>query len=218
MDLSGIYTAAYWDRTYGGDRMAATFEKIMALPDDRSDNRARARRVDAVWRRLSGRSDAGRLLDVGSGLAVFPAAMRERGWSCLALDPDPRGAEHARRSAGVEAVAGDFMETEFAERFDLVSFNKVLEHVTDPHGMLCRTLECLAEGGVCYVELPDGEAALADSPGREEFFVEHYDAYSACSLAHLAAQAGFRTEILERLIEPSGKYTLRAFLTASRDR
>jgi len=213
MDLGGIYSAAYWDRTYGGDRMAATFRKIMALPDGTSDNRARADRVDAVWHRLTGKSEPGRLLDVGSGLAVFPAVMRMLGWSCLALDPDARGADHARQAAGVEALAGDFMDVSFDRPFDLVTFNKVLEHVTDPVAMLRRAKDCLAADGLCYVELPDGEAALADSPDREEFFIEHYDAYSAASLAMLAVKAGFRVALLERLVEPSGKYTLRAFLT-----
>lgn len=212
MDLDGIYDADYWDRTYGGTRMAQTFEKIMGLPPERSDNRARVERVDAVAKSLTGRDRAGDLLDVGSGLAVFPAAMRAKGWSCLALDPDARGAQHARDRAGVEAVAGDFMRVDLDKRFDLITFNKVLEHVRDPVAMLSRSAQFLKQGGVVYVELPDGEGAIGESAGREEFFVEHHDAYSAASITLLAVKAGFRLELLERVREPSTKYTLRAFL------
>jgi hypothetical protein len=61
--------------------------------------------------------------------------------------------------------------------------------------------------------VPDGEAAAADGPGREEFFIEHWHAYSASSLALTAERAGFRLEELERLREPSTKFTLRAFLS-----
>ena len=96
--------------------------------------------------------------------------------------------------------------------YDLVSLNKVLEHVSDPVTMLARAGDWLSKRGVIYVELPDAEAALADSPTREEFFIEHYAAYSAASLAMLAWQAGLRTEKIERLKECSGKYSLAAFL------
>lgn len=213
MDLEGIYDAGYWDRTYGGTRMSDTFDKIMALPTAKSDNRARVARVDGLARTLAGLATPGSLLDVGSGLAVFPAAMREEGWSCVALDPDARGAEHARDRAGVRAVAGDFMKVDLDETFDLITFNKVLEHVLDPVAMLARAAGFLKPGGVVYVELPDGEGAIEESPGREEFFVEHYDAYSVASLSLLAVRAGFRIELIERVREPSTKYTLRAFLT-----
>ncbi|WP_425403992.1 class I SAM-dependent methyltransferase [Hwanghaeella sp.] len=217
MDLAGIYDADYWDRTYGGSRMVETFERIMALPPEKSDNRARVERVDEMARRLAVPEGFGDLLDVGSGLAVFPAAMRAKGWTCLALDPDARGARHARERAGVDAVAGDFMLVELDRTFDLITFNKVLEHVTDPFAMLARAGGFLKPGGVVYVELPDGEGAIADSPGREEFFVEHYDAYSVASLSLLAVNAGFRVELIERVREQSSKYTLRAFLVRSGD-
>jgi hypothetical protein len=60
--------------------------------------------------------------------------------------------------------------------------------------------------------VPDGEAAVHEGPGREEFFIEHHHIFSAVSLALLAARAGFNVQVIERLREPSRKYTLRAFL------
>ncbi|MCR9220784.1 MAG: class I SAM-dependent methyltransferase [Alphaproteobacteria bacterium] len=216
MDLSALYAGDYWDRTYGGDRIRAIFEKIMALPAERSDNRGRAAFVDGYCRpRLA--EEARTLLDVGSGLAVFPAAMRELGWRATALDPDPRAARHAEEAAGVEGLAADFMTDRLDRRFGLISFNKVLEHVPDPVAMLARARDAMAPGGIVYVELPDGEAALQDPDGaaREEFAIEHYCAFSAVSYALLAHRAGFRLDLMERLVEPSGKYTLRGVLTAA---
>jgi SAM-dependent methyltransferase len=216
MDLSAIYAGDYWDRTYGGDRIRATFEKIMGLPPERSDNRGRVAYVDATARRLAPEGER-TLLDVGSGLAVFPAAMKAAGWSANALDPDPRAARHAEEMAGVEGIAADFMTDALDRRFQLVTFNKVLEHVPDPVAMLARTHAVLAEGGIVYVELPDAEGALddPDGPAREEFAIEHYCAFSAVSYAMLAWRAGFRVMALERLVEPSGKYTLRGILRAA---
>ena len=46
---------------------------------------------------------------------------------------------------------------------------------------------------------------------REEFFIEHHDVFSAASVALLGARAGLEMEAVERLREPSGKFTLRGY-------
>lgn len=210
-DLGFLYSSHYWDSTYG-DRVLQTFEKIMALPSGRSDNRARVEFVDTSARRYLPDGAELSLLDIGSGLCVFPAAMRESGWHCTALDPDPRAGEHARNVAKVDAITGDFMQVDLDRRFNLVSLNKVLEHVPDSTGMLSRVGDVLAPGGLVYIELPDGEGAFsAQGPDREEFFVEHFSAFSAASMSLLIARSGFSLITMERIVEPSGKFTLRAF-------
>jgi SAM-dependent methyltransferase len=215
MDISALYDGAYVDATYGAG-MRRTYERIMALPAERSDNLGRVAAVRAfAERRFAGSRTAPRLLDVGAGLGVFPARMKEAGWQCTALDPDPRAAAHAREIVGVAAVTGDFRA--LAGRlgaFDVVSFNKVLEHVEDPVAMLASSRPLMADGGFVYIELPDA-AAAAEGKEREEFFIEHHHVFSAASLGLLATRAGFRLLALEALREPSGKYTLRAFLEPS---
>ena len=213
MDLSTLYQGDYWNRTYPNGP-EPIFRKIMALPPERSDNRQRVARIEAYWQAEGGAAPR-TLLDIGAGLAVFPAAMREMGWSASALDPDPRAADHARKVALVEGLVCDFLKDPAPGRYGLISLNKVLEHLPpEPMiTMLARTRDALADGGIVYVELPDGEGALADAgPDREEFFIEHYCAFSMTSLALLARRAGLRLDHLERVREPSGKYTLRAFL------
>jgi SAM-dependent methyltransferase len=211
IDFDELYSGAYVDATYSAGGIASTYEKIMSLPPERSDN---VQRVARIRERLG---DAGTVLDVGSGLGVFPARMREAGWTCTALDPDPRAVEHARAAAGVAAVCADFMVVTGLGRFDLVTLNKVLEHVPEPAAMLARTREFIAPGGHVYVELPDGEAAATDpdGPNREEFFIEHLHVFSMSSMSLVADRAGLVTECAERIREPSGKYTLLAFLRAA---
>ena len=207
LDLSSLYDGEYMDATYAGDRLRTTYERIMALPPDQSDNVARvARVVDEL-------GTEGRVLDVGSGLGVFPARMQESGWTAVALDPDPRAVAHTREVIGIEAVQADFFAADLddLERFDLVTLNKVLEHVEDPAAMLARARSLVVEGGCVYIELPDGEAAAEDGPGREEFFVEHLHVFSLASMALLANHAGLRLLRAERLREPSTKFTLFAF-------
>jgi len=211
MDLRGLYGGAYVDNTYGA-KMRATFDRILALPAERSDNAAR---VACVLEFATQHFPAGKrlaLLDIGAGLGVFPYRMKEAGWHCTALDPDERAVRHAREVVGVDAVAGDFMtmDTSKLGKADVVSFNKVLEHVEDPVAMLSRAAPLLAPGGFIYIEVPDAEAA-AEGPGREEFFIEHHHVFSVASVALLAVRAGLRLLRIQRVREPSSKFTLRTF-------
>jgi SAM-dependent methyltransferase len=152
------------------------------------------------------------VLDVGSGLCVFLQRMKEEGWECTALDPDPRTVVHARQHVGVRAICGNFFTAPQLSSYDLITFNKVLEHVENPAVMLQKSRQHLRPDSVVYVEVPDGEAAAVEGAGREEFFIEHAGAFSLTSLSLLASQAGFSVRCIERVQEPSSKYTLRAFL------
>jgi 2-polyprenyl-3-methyl-5-hydroxy-6-metoxy-1,4-benzoquinol methylase len=116
----------------------------------------------------------------------------------------------------VDAVCGDFLALDDLGRFDVIAFNKVLEHVPDPAVMLRKALAHGHPEGFVYVEVPDGEVAAAEGPGREEFFIDHWHVFSAASVALLAQRAGYSLRALERLREPSGKYTLRTFLVPAR--
>jgi SAM-dependent methyltransferase len=214
MDLSNLYGGAYVDSTYG-TKMRQTFDRILALPAEQSDNAGRVARILSFAATFfpSGRKPT--LLDVGSGLGVFPYRMKQAGWSCTALDPDLRAAVHAKEVVGVQAVTGDFMTigTDQLGRFDVITFNKVLEHVEDPVAMLSKAAAHLSSHAFVYIEVPDGEAASGEGPEREEFFIEHHHVFSPASAAMAAERAGYRIEVLERLREPSTKYTIRTFLT-----
>ena len=213
MDLSRLYSGAYVDSTYGA-KMRQTFERIMALPAEQSDNAGRAARVQAFAAKLFPREKQPTLLDIGSGLAVFPARMKAAGWRCTALDPDPRAAAHARDVVGVDAIAGDFMSEERLGTYDAISLNKVLEHVPDPVAMLEKAGRHLAGGGFVYLEVPDGDAAAAEGQSREEFFIEHLHVFSPESVRIMARHAGLEPVTIERIREPSTKFTLRGFLVA----
>jgi SAM-dependent methyltransferase len=212
MDLSALYGGGYVDSTYG-PKMRETFERIVALPPDKSDNAGRVARILAFAAQAMPAVASPLLLDVGSGLAVFPYRMKQAGWRCTALDPDPRAAAHAREAAGVETIAGDFLSVADARlgAYDVISFNKVLEHLLDPVPLLEKAARHLKPGGFMYVEVPDAEAAAAEGPGREEFFIEHHHVFSVESTKLLARHAGLEALAVERVREPSTKYTLRAF-------
>lgn len=214
MTVATDYGGDYVNATYGNeDGLRAAFQRVIALAPERSDNVGRVARIRAFAEDHFGREDQVRLLDVGAGLGVFPYAVKQVGWQCTAIDPDPRAVAHMRDHAGVNAICADFMSVDSLGKFDIVTFNKVLEHVDDPVVMLHRARQFVAPGGFVYIELPDGEAAAAAGADREEFFVEHLHVFSFVSIVMLADRAGFKPILIERLREPSTKYTLRAFIT-----
>ncbi len=218
-DLSDFYRSAYLDATYRGGDLLSAYDRIMSLPLTQSDNYHRVVRITKFmaehsrWQRRRNKQQS--VLDVGSGLCVFLARMKQEGWSCMALDLDLRAVEHAQKNVQVSAVCADFSTYEALDRYDLITFNRVLEHVADPVVMLARCKNMLEREGVVYIEVPDGELAAAEGPDREEFFIEHLHVFSVPSLSLLAFRAGFNVLEIKRIREPSGKFTLYAFLTQS---
>jgi 2-polyprenyl-3-methyl-5-hydroxy-6-metoxy-1,4-benzoquinol methylase len=141
VELDTLYEREYVETTYGAEGLLPSFQRIMALPPEQSDNYHRVKRIVSYMTplleaRVSQQTRKPSVLDVGSGLCVFPARMKEEGWECTALDPDPRAVEHAQLHVGVKAICGDFMTVWDLGLYDLITFNKVLEHVPDPVGML----------------------------------------------------------------------------------
>ena len=218
-DMAQFYEGDYVESTYGSlESLNRTFKRIMGLPPEGSDNFHRVNRVNdkscehfAVTPKEFPNH---RLLDVGSGLGVFPYAMAKSGWDTVALDPDPIASQHMEEYLGLSVMRADFLKAapETFGRYSLITINKVLEHVEDPMAFLKKTAACLTSEGLIYIEVPD-EAALRDPEGqdREEFLIEHLHVFSPASLAILIDQSELHAIEISRMREPSGKYTVYAF-------
>ena len=205
-----FYKKTYQRTTYK-EKARSRFTELMSLPREQSDNRQRVNFIDNFWNDTQKNKEKS-CLDVGSGLGVFPAVLKELNWDCVAIEPDPEACEIIREQIGIEVLSGDLIECQKIGEFNLICFNKVLEHTQNPKEMLLQSTSHLKSGGLLYIELPDGETALKESgPDREEFFVEHFDAYSRKSLELLMNSVRFKILTIDQVYEPSGKFTLRAF-------
>jgi SAM-dependent methyltransferase len=209
-----FYRGRYNRDTYQ-QQIVQKYRQIRALPREKSDNKHRAARVAAFMDGLGKPRGEISVLDVGSGLGVFPAELKDMGFNCYAIDPDPNATEHAIKNIGLNgAHTGTLDDFEADRRFDLVSFNKVLEHVKKPVPYLKKSRDFLSERGAVYVELPDGDAALEHGTivDREEFYIEHFTVFNHDSLVFLAGEAGFDCLEVKGIHEPSDKYTIYGFL------
>lgn len=204
------YTGDYVSSTYSdGEGIHRAFQRVQDLPAESSDNFGRVSYLlDAVSQYGLSPEDLS-VLDVGSGIGVFPYSITKLGWRCLAIDPDLRAVEHMETRLGLDALCGQFDSGLEIGQFDLLTLNKVLEHVVDPVGMLSLVHEYTRPAGLVYLEVPDGETAELAGQGREEFFVDHHHVFSAKSIEYVVTQVGLECLAVKRLTEPSSKFTLR---------
>jgi 2-polyprenyl-3-methyl-5-hydroxy-6-metoxy-1,4-benzoquinol methylase len=212
-----FYQGDYNDRTYG-ERWNARFEFIMSLPFEKSDNKQRCARIHDFLLKKGNIPHQTKVLDIGSGLGVFSAEMNNHNYLTHIVDPDQKSVEHALNVIGVrEAWQGSVLEIDKylgEKKFDFISLNKVLEHVPSPLHALSSLQAYLHDCGIVYVELPDGEAAeeFDSTFESQEFCIEHLTVFGSKSISWLVENAGFTTLKIDRVHEPSGKFSIYAFL------
>lgn len=111
------------------------------------------RDIVAIARRYA-RAGARRLLDVGCAHGWFLETARDS-FEVLGIEPDAVvGGRTAAR--GLPVREGYFPDALLAgERFDLIVFNDVIEHIPDIHAALAACHERLGEGGLLILNLPN---------------------------------------------------------------
>jgi O-antigen biosynthesis protein len=106
---------------------------------------------------LTGRDK--RVLEVGPATGYVAKALRDRGCRVTGIELDPEAAEVAAQFCERMIVADvedlDLEEVFPEERFDVVVFGDVLEHLVDPEALLLRTARILAPGGAVVASIPN---------------------------------------------------------------
>ena len=219
-NLDEIYSGQYREHSYlESDAAQSRFHKIISLPESHSDNKQRCTYI--IEKALISMDPRGLLLlDVGSGMGVFPYEMSSRGYTIDAIDPDPKNCEFISSiPISGDVYTGKFQElvNSFAKRYDFISFNKVLEHIPDFKKVIETAKHLLKPSGIIYIELPDADGAANDSYTRQEFFLEHYFAPSRKGITYLASELALEIIGMSSVVEPSGKYTSRLFCRSEKD-
>ena len=214
-DQNNLYLEEYVSSTYTNEEgIRKAFDRVIALDPLKSDNIGRVEYISSFCNKYWGNQSESkkRLLDIGSGLGVFPYQMKKIGWNCTAIDLDPRLVSHHKKIVGISSMKGDLRTQKLVEKFDLISLNKVLEHTKNPIEILSSAKNALSKNGLIYIELPDGEAASYEGKNREEFLIGHIHVFSFLSYGLLVKKSNLQLICCERIREPSSKYTLRGFV------
>ncbi len=190
------------------------FERIINLPKGQSDNKNRVERVENFLSERVADIKEKKALDIGSGTCVFLYEIKKHGLHTTCIDPDQQAIDHAINFVKVDrGHVGSLENFEPETNFDLICFNKVLEHVKSPIMNVKEAVKYLADDGIMYLEMPEGESIFNEQiiDQRAEFAVEHYTVYNTSSMQRIAELSDLELLKLESIIDPSGKRTIYGF-------
>ena len=103
-----------------------------------------------------------RCLDIGTGVGVFPALLKDAGAEPLAIEPQQIFREYAHAVFGVtsrrERVDDPYWQEQYAESFDLVTIWDTLEHDNFPAETVRAACHLLKPGGYLFLDTPSRDA------------------------------------------------------------
>ena len=213
-----INTASLYQKNYSlishGQDLKIKFNKILKLKSQ-SDNFHRIKRIvnffkGSVNKKLN-------LLDIGSGLGIFLFSLKKKvNWNLTGIEPDLNFYKFSKKKLKLRILNNSFSQKKINQKFQIITLNKVLEHIKNPILFLSKTRKLLKKNGYIYIEVPDGIAARNSFEGknREEFYLDHLHIFSVKSLVNCLIQSKFDLLKIDRIKEKSGKYTIYAFAQA----
>lgn len=211
--------AAYYEVDFMGSDIDGKYRRVMTLPAGESDNAGRVARIVDFVRRWSGPAARPRAMDIGAGTGVFLSRLVDEtggAWQYLGIEPDPRAAAHLRQLEKFAVVEAMYLGQPELRGFNLVTLNKVLEHIEAPLPFLSQVIQSLVpDDGLLYVEVPDKLTARLRLPQDNILGALHCHLYDPTSLGYLLRRAGLELLCVNRVAEPSGKLSVYAFAAPS---
>lgn len=136
----------------------------------------------------------GSFLDVGSATGIMMELAKREGWDVYGVELSKWAVNEAKKKYGLEIIQGDFSEIEFHENFfKVVTLIDIIEHVSNPKGVMEKVWRILERGGVAVIVTPDVKSFTANIMGGKwwHFRPAHIGFFSKRSLFYLLNSEGF---------------------------
>jgi SAM-dependent methyltransferase len=186
-ELKKVYTDDYRDKEFRGETIKDAFDRIISIPGSENSYRVHWFLTNYM-ESTKGRS----LLDVGSGIGVFPYLVKcYSAIDVYANEINKDSLEHLKN-------IGLKLEDEHEGLFDIVSIIHVLEHVVDPIKFLSEFKNRLRYGGTLFIEVPDALEFECLEKGNDEFNSCHLHFFTINSLVRMIESCGFKITDLHR--------------------
>ncbi|MBO8130498.1 MAG: class I SAM-dependent methyltransferase [Candidatus Marinimicrobia bacterium] len=132
-------------------------------------------KLDNLWFwsvvcRVTRKTKAGRVLDVGCGNGMLLKHFKAMGWHCYGLDVSPWAKKYAKFYGFTlydKEIEEDYLPENY---FDLVVSTSTLEHIYDPYKHLKSALRILKPGGYLYVAGVPNYNSLTIKLGLSKFY------------------------------------------------
>src|ERR1700722_13614871 len=104
---------------------------------------------------------AGKILDVGCGNGEFLSDLQAGGWDVWGSDISSFAVKNTGKKIGKNRVKqGEFPNQTYSQKFDVISFWHILEHVENPIDYLEKAKRMLKDDGTIIGEMPNFDSAL----------------------------------------------------------
>lgn len=137
------------------------------------------------------RKKSGKLLEVGPGFGDLLRLARECGFQCQGIEPSPTLGEIASSRSGVPVQCMRVEDLKTDNRFDVIVFSHVLEHIPQVDMVLHRLRRLLNPGGILYIAVPNVDSWEAKFPGWISYQPYHLFYFSSVTLSGILDKSGF---------------------------
>ncbi len=207
--LSKVYSQLYSRNSYGD--LKKRFLDIYRKKKFNSSNYHRMKYLINFIKKK--KIKVNKALDIGSGIGIFPYSMEKRGFKFEFCEKDKKNYNFLKHKLKLKPFSNDIINDEIPRKeiFDLITLNKVLEHLNfkSIQIVLKKILKLLTRKGILYIELPDAEKSAKIGFERQEFFLEHFHIFSKKSALKLMFKSNFVVEKIYALKEVNNKFTIR---------
>lgn len=148
----------------------------------------------ATWVKQFLGTSSGQLLDMGAGTGYFAAKMKSIGWSVVAIEPDAKAREVARREHNLELLSPESAKNLPAGEFDVITLWHVLEHIHDLREQVALYHKLLKPNGSLIIAVPNYTSH--DANHYKEYWAaydvpRHLWHFSPASMRKLLSVSGF---------------------------
>ena len=159
-----------------------------------------------------GLSSGATILDIGCDKGYFIDQARRFGYQVQGVEPSYTARSYCEK-AGIQVYAS---MNEIDGKFDAITMWHVLEHFTNPQGLISECANKLRTDGLLFIRVPDFESRWSKLLRSYWIWFQpknHYIHYSKSSLTMLVEQHGFETiKCMSR--KPNNSITFKAGLLA----
>lgn len=145
------------------------------------------------------------LLDIGSGAGYFLQYGEERKWNVMGMEPNETAFKFSTEYLNLDIKKSNFDKGNYNQfgTFDVVTLNKVFEHLVNPQNTLSLVHKILKPNGLICITVPNDfnplQEIVCDYYDKEQWWIdpkEHVNYFDKDSLQRLLDKNGFKTEFI----------------------
>jgi len=167
---------------------AVRYYKVMDDPEYETTRGPRALQALRLLSQITGDHKVGRLLDIGAGSGILVEQAGNLGYIAEGVEPSDWLARRANER-GIRVHHGVLPIDSVRGPYDIVTLIDVIEHVSDPVGLLRCAREVMKPDGIGLVVTPDIGSLTARVMGDRWW---HYRVAHICYFTQLTIREGLR--------------------------